>query len=83
MPEDGYVIARAGAANNYNMTMLTLIITIQNTVRVAEILLEEPYAEATLSSPYLKKNTPVTIEIIMNASAWTYETRGNLDFVTI
>lgn len=83
MPEDGYVIARAGAANNYNMTMLTLIITIQNTVRVAEILLEEPYAEATLSSPYLKKNTPVTIEIIMNASAWNYETRGNLDFVII
>lgn len=83
MPEDGYVVARAGAANNYNMTMLTIIISVQNSLRVAETLLEEPYAEATLSSPYLKKNTPVTIEIIMQASAWTYETRGNLDFIII
>lgn len=83
MPEDGYVVVRAGAANNFNMTMLTLVITINNSIRVAEILLEEPYAEATLTSPYLKKNTPVSIEVIMSANSWSYETRGIIDFIII
>ena len=83
MPEDGYVVVRAGAANNYSTTMLTLVITINNSLRVAEILLEEPYAEAALSTPYLKKGTPVLINVIMNADSWTSETRGIVDFTII
>lgn len=83
MPEDGYVVARAGAANNYSTTMLTLVITINNSLRVAEILLEEPYAEATISTPYLKKGTQVNIAVIMSANAWTSDTRGTVNFTII
>lgn len=83
MPEDGYVIVRAGAANNSTTTMLTLVVTIQNSLRVAEVILDSPYSEATLSTPYLKKGTPVLINVIMRANTWTSDTRGTIDFTVI
>lgn len=83
MPEDGYVVARAGAGNNSSTSMLTLIITINNTLRVASLLLEEPYAEAAISSPYIKKGTQVLINVVLTAASWTNETKGIVDFTVI
>jgi hypothetical protein len=70
MPEDGYVIVSGGASNNFYTSTLVMKISVQNAGRIAEILLEEPYADAVISSPYLKKDTSVIIDITMNASSW-------------
>ena len=77
MPQDGYIFVKAGSSNNFNMSLLSIGIYALNNIQLAGILLEEPYAEAVLSTPYLKKNTQISIVITMNANAWSYETRGN------
>jgi hypothetical protein len=81
LPEDGYVIVRGGASNNFYTSLLLMKISVQNAGRIAEISLEEPYAEAVIASPYLKKNTSVTIDIIMNATSWP--SSGSADVVII
>jgi hypothetical protein len=79
MPQDGYVVFRAGASSNPTTTRLSISIIIQNTLRVAEISSADAYAEASVSTPYLKKNTPVTVEVTMTASSWSSETKGLID----
>lgn len=83
MPQDGYVIAKAGASNNSTTVQLILVITANN-LRVAEMILTNtPYSEVCLSTPYLKKGTNVNINVILAASSWTASGKGNVNFTII